>query len=68
MEVIFILIGVSFLVALGFLGAYIWAHKTGQYEDDYSPSVRILMDDELKPINRNVERNLNREKDQSAGD
>ena len=49
MIVIFFLIGVSMLVALGFLGAFIWAQTNGQYEDDYSPSIRILYDDHLKP-------------------
>jgi len=46
MNVIFILIGVSLAVAFGFLFAFIWAVKSGQYEDDYTPSVRILFDDE----------------------
>jgi cbb3-type cytochrome oxidase maturation protein len=45
MEIIFILIAVSLLVALGFLGAFIWAVKSGQYDDDYTPSIRILFDD-----------------------
>ena len=38
----------SLLVALIFLGAFIWAVKSGQYDDKYTPSVRILLDDELK--------------------
>ena len=38
---------VSLLVALFFLGSFLWAIKTGQYEDDYTPSVRILFEDEL---------------------
>lgn len=62
MEVIFILIGFSFLVAAGFLIAYIWAYRSGQYDDDYTPSVRILLDDEIKSVNKNVERNANRER------
>lgn len=45
-NVIFILIGVSLLVAIGFLGAFIWSVRSGQYEDDYTPSVRMLFDDE----------------------
>lgn len=48
MSVIFLLIGVSIVVALAFLGAFIWAQNNGQYEDDYSPSVRILYDDDPK--------------------
>ena len=46
MEVIFILIGFSLLIALGFLASFIWATKTGQYDDNYTPSVRMLFDDE----------------------
>ncbi len=46
MSVIIILIGCSLAVALLFLGAYIWAARTGQYDDDYTPSVRMLFDDE----------------------
>ncbi|GAB4252535.1 MAG: hypothetical protein Kow0079_07400 [Vicingaceae bacterium] len=48
MEVILILIGVSFIVAMGFLIAFIWAIKTGQMDDDYTPSVRMLFDDNKK--------------------
>jgi cbb3-type cytochrome oxidase maturation protein len=48
MSVIFILIGASLIVAVGFLCAFIWAAKKGQYEDDYTPSVRILFEDETK--------------------
>ncbi|MEP4594959.1 MAG: cbb3-type cytochrome oxidase assembly protein CcoS, partial [Cyclobacteriaceae bacterium] len=40
------LIGFSLIVASGFLVAFIWASKSGQYDDDYTPSVRILFDDE----------------------
>ena len=46
MEVIFILVGFSLLIALGFLAAFIWATKSGQYDDDYTPSIRMLFDDE----------------------
>ena len=47
MSVLFMLIIVSLVVAAGFLGAFIWSVKNGQYEDDYTPSVRMLFDDEL---------------------
>jgi cbb3-type cytochrome oxidase maturation protein len=46
MSVLFILIGASIVVAAGFLIAFIWSVKTGQYEDDYTPSVRMLFDEE----------------------
>ena len=48
MSAIFVLIGFSILVAGGFLIAFIWSVKSGQYEDDYTPSVRILFDDQPK--------------------
>ena len=37
---------VSLIVALGFLAAFIWSVKSGQYDDDYTPSVRMLFDNE----------------------
>ncbi|MDM8158977.1 cbb3-type cytochrome oxidase assembly protein CcoS [Labilibaculum sp. K2S] len=46
MSVLFVLIGVSMFVAGGFLIAFLWAVKKGQYDDSYSPSVRILFDDQ----------------------
>ena len=48
MSVLFVLIGVSMLVAGGFLFGFLWAVKKGQYDDSYSPSVRILFDDKEK--------------------
>lgn len=48
MSAIYILITVSFIVAIGFLAAFIWSIKSGQYEDDYSPGVRILKDNHKK--------------------
>ncbi len=44
MKIIFLLIIVSLIVALGFLAAFLWAVRSGQYDDDYSPAVRILFD------------------------
>jgi cbb3-type cytochrome oxidase maturation protein len=45
MSVIYFLIGLGILVAGGFLVAFIWAVKSGQYDDSYTPSVRMLFDD-----------------------
>ncbi len=47
MSVIYILISISIVVAVVFLVAFIRAVKSGQYDDDYTPSVRMLFDDEL---------------------
>jgi cbb3-type cytochrome oxidase maturation protein len=46
MGVLIILILASLTVALGFLFAFIWSVRSGQYEDDYTPSVRMLFEDE----------------------
>jgi len=45
MSVIFVLVFIAIIMAGAFLIAFIWAVKTGQYEDSYTPSVRILFDD-----------------------
>lgn len=40
------LIGFSLFVAIGFLVAFLWSVKSGQYSDTYTPSVRMLFEDE----------------------
>ena len=60
MSVVLVLIGASLLVATGFLIAYLWAVKTGQYDDKYTPSIRILFDDSKKSVSgdqKSVEKN-----------
>ena len=47
MSVIYLLISISIIVAVFFFLAFVRAVKTGQYDDDYTPSVRMLFDDEL---------------------
>ena len=46
MNIFYLLIGVSLFAALIFLGAFIWAVRSGQFEDNYTPSIRILFDDD----------------------
>jgi len=46
MQIIVFLIVLSLLVAGGFLFAFFWAVKDGQYDDDMTPAMRILFDDE----------------------
>lgn len=60
MEVIYITIGVSIIVAVLFFIAFIKSVKSGQYDDTYTPSVRMLFDDELvtdKNENKNQKNN-----------
>lgn len=47
MNMLYFLIGCSILLALIFLIAFFWAVRNGQNDDTYTPSVRILFDDEL---------------------
>lgn len=52
---------VSLIIALFFLISFFWAAKNGQYDDDYTPSVRILFDD-----NTTEESNTNSKTDGST--
>ena len=51
MSVIIFLIILGILVAGGFLAGYIWAVKSGQYDDTESPAMRMLFDD-AKPVKK----------------
>lgn len=57
MSVLFILIIISLTVAAGFLIAFIWSVKNGQYEDEFTPSIRMLFDD--KKQDKNINQNKN---------
>lgn len=46
MTIIYLLIGLSLTVAVAFLLAFLWAIRSGQYDDDYTPSVRMLFENE----------------------
>ncbi len=48
MNILFLLIGISIIIAIGFLIGFLWAIKSGQYKDDYTPSVRMLHDNNFK--------------------
>ncbi|WP_372775704.1 cbb3-type cytochrome oxidase assembly protein CcoS [Mangrovibacterium sp.] len=47
MSVLFILVIIGIIVASLFLIAFIWAVRSGQYDDTYTPSIRILFDDHI---------------------
>ena len=66
MSVIFFLIAIGILVAGGFLIAFIWSVRSGQYDDDYTPSVRMLFDN-YKPDEipeETLDQNNNHKEDQ----
>jgi len=52
-SVIILLIIIGIIVAGSFLAGFIWAVKSGQYDDTYSPAVRMLFDD-AKPVKKKV--------------
>ncbi|WP_350284844.1 cbb3-type cytochrome oxidase assembly protein CcoS [uncultured Croceitalea sp.] len=47
MSVIYVLLAISICVALVFFAAFVLSVKKGQYDDAYTPSVRMLFEDEL---------------------
>ena len=53
MSVVIFLIILGILVAGGFLVGFIWAVKSGQYEDTESPAIRMLFDDS-KPVKKKI--------------
>lgn len=48
MTIIILLILVSLTIAIVFLVIFLWAVRSGQYDDTYTPSVRILFEDKGK--------------------
>ncbi len=47
MRIIYMLLAISVVVALLFFVAFIFSVKKGQYDDVYTPSVRMLFEDEI---------------------
>ncbi len=47
MNIFYLLIGVCLFAALIFLGAFIWAVRDGQFDDNETPPRRMLFDDDL---------------------
>ena len=47
MNIFYLLIGASLFVAMIFLAAFIWAVKSGQFDDNETPPYRILFDDDI---------------------
>ncbi len=52
MNVILLLMLASLAVATVFLGGFIWAVRTGQFEDTGTPPLRMLAEDDLGPIDK----------------
>jgi cbb3-type cytochrome oxidase maturation protein len=56
MSAILFLIPISVAIAAAFLTAFIWAVRSGQFEDTCTPSLRVLTDDKNESPN-NSKRN-----------
>lgn len=48
MSAIYVLMLVGLVIAGSFLLVFLWSVKSGQYDDDVTPSIRILFDEETK--------------------
>ena len=66
MSVVFILVFAAIIMAGAFLIAFIWSVKNGQYEDTYTPSVRMLFDDPPVKVAEGTEKG-DREKEIGEG-
>ena len=58
MSAIYVMVGASLTLAIGFLIAFIWSVRSNQYEDDYTPSVRMLFDNTTK---QEIKQDINQE-------
>ncbi|MEO8933163.1 MAG: cbb3-type cytochrome oxidase assembly protein CcoS [Xanthomarina sp.] len=47
MSAIYLLLSISIIVAVFFFTVFIMAVRSGQFDDSYTPSVRMLFEDEL---------------------
>lgn len=47
MEILYLLIPISLVLVFLIAGIFLWAVKTGQFDDLEGPGYRILMDDDL---------------------
>ena len=47
MSIIYLLLAISIVIAIGFFIVFIISVQKGQYDDVYTPSIRMLFDDEL---------------------
>lgn len=58
MEILYLLIPLGILILGIAIGAFIWAVKSGQFEDMQGPAHRILMDDDDPLIPKNLRQNM----------
>lgn len=66
MSVLILLLLASLVVALIFLGAFLWAVRSGQFDDTFTPAWRVLADDDETAKDGEVERNETESKEQTT--
>jgi len=54
MNIIILLIGISLTIAVVFLFFFLWSMKSGQFDDTYTPSIRMLFEDKKKKADTNT--------------
>lgn len=64
MSVIYVLLAISIFVAVIFFIAFIVSVKSGQYDDSYTPSVRMLFEDELVTTKKSSTKEFKEKKNQ----
>ncbi len=66
MEILYLLIPLGLLILGIAIGAFIWAVKSGQFEDMQGPAHRILMDDDDPLIPKYTAKKRGPDKDRAA--
>ncbi|MCB9848185.1 MAG: cbb3-type cytochrome oxidase assembly protein CcoS [Phycisphaeraceae bacterium] len=46
MSVLYIVVPLALVIVAAAIGAFVWATRTGQFDDLSTPGVRVLFDDE----------------------
>lgn len=54
METLFLIIPIALLLVLAAVLGFVWASKTGQFDDLSTPAYRALLDDEQRAPTRKV--------------
>lgn len=55
MSVLFVVVPLAFLLAGGFLAAFLWSVKRGQFDDVEGDAVRVVFDDDTTRVNTNTD-------------
>ncbi len=68
MEALFILLIFSLILGVGFLAAFFWAQRNGQFEDTETPAMRMLFDEADAEREKTLQRNISSLQKTKTGD